>query len=294
MMRTVVYAIVCIWFSAASLAQPVTIESAVVKLLDEAELATQEPGLLTRLLVEEGQQVKQGDLLAVIDDRKAALEEATAEIELALAQTEAQNDVAIRFAEKAHEVARAELARSQESIAQFSKSVSQSQVDVEKLTVEKLLLEIEQARHEQSINRLQVRSKEMKLRAAQLDRERRQLTAPIDGIVVEVRHTTGEWIEPGTVLVRLVNIDRVKVEGLVTAEQATALEPGTPAAAVATTSDAPLSGRLQFVSPEIDPIKKQVRVWAEIDNSARRLRPGQAVALRIDADNKEDSINGGD
>ena len=40
-------------------------------------------------------------------------------------------------------------------------------------------------------------------------------------------------------------------------------------------------GRIGFVSPEIDPVTRQVRVWAEIDNTDNRLRPGAQGQLLI-------------
>ena len=40
-------------------------------------------------------------------------------------------------------------------------------------------------------------------------------------------------------------------------------------------------GKVAFVSPEVDPITGQVRVWAEIENRDGRLRPGQAAKMRI-------------
>ncbi len=267
-------------------AQAITIESAVVKLLDEAELATQEAGLLTRVLVTEGQRVRRGEVLATVDSRQAELIEAAAKIELALAQAEAENDVAIRFAEKAREVAEAELARSQDSIAQFPKSISQSQLDVESLTVQKLMLEIEQAQHERALNKLRVAAKETELRAARLDAQRRQIESPIDGTVVEVRASVGEWVEPGESLVRVVSIDRVKVEGFVTASDAATLAIGGKASLQVPNSQLSFTGKLAFVSPEIDPINNQVRVWAEVENlksenGQMALRPGESVTLRL-------------
>ena len=44
---------------------------------------------------------------------------------------------------------------------------------------------------------------------------------------------------------------------------------------------AAFDGTVSFVSPEVDPITGQVRIWAEIDNRAGRLRPGQPVRMVI-------------
>ena len=40
-------------------------------------------------------------------------------------------------------------------------------------------------------------------------------------------------------------------------------------------------GVLRFVSPEIDPVTKQVRVWAEVPNSAGQLLPGEQGVLKV-------------
>jgi macrolide-specific efflux system membrane fusion protein len=40
-------------------------------------------------------------------------------------------------------------------------------------------------------------------------------------------------------------------------------------------------GRVAFVSPEVDPITGQVRVWAEIENRNGRLRTGQSAKMKI-------------
>jgi macrolide-specific efflux system membrane fusion protein len=41
------------------------------------------------------------------------------------------------------------------------------------------------------------------------------------------------------------------------------------------------AGTIVFVSPEVDPITGQVRVWAEIDNREGKLRPGQPARMVI-------------
>jgi len=41
------------------------------------------------------------------------------------------------------------------------------------------------------------------------------------------------------------------------------------------------SGKIAFISPEVDPITGQVRVWAEVDNRDGRLRPGQAAMMKV-------------
>lgn len=263
--------------------QETRVESVVLRLMDEANAPARVGGVLVDIDVREGQVVKRGDVLARLDDDDARLAERGAAVELSIAKAKASNDVSVRFARKALEVARAELSRSEESIASFARSVSQSQLDVERLTVERSRLEQEQAEHEQRLAGLEADLRGAELAAAQLERERRRIVAPLSGMVVEVAAKLGEWLEPGQKAFRVVGLDRLKAEGFIPASAARGAVVGAPVRIHprgAGAGDA-VVGRLVFVSPEVDPINNQVRVWAEAPNEGRRLRPGQHVDMVI-------------
>jgi len=275
------------WLNAAEPAQPETLEvqSVVLRLIAEAEVPAQEAGVLTAVPVREGQRVKQGELLAQIDDEVAQMAELAARLKFDVAQAKATNDVQIRFARKAAEVAAAELERSTESVARFARSVSQSQLDVERLTVEKTRLEVEQAEQNMQIATLEMKSQENELAAVRVQLARRQIVAPLDGVVVQVFVRLGEWVEPGQKALRIVSAERLKAEGFLPADAAESSLLGAPVRLtvdLAGERDAPFDGTVTFVSPEVDPITGQVRVAAEIDNHAGRLRPGQPVRMVIE------------
>jgi len=276
----------CLLGASAWAAEPLQVESVVLRLMAEADVPAQESGVLTSVAVREGQPVKRGELLAQIDDRVAHMAQRAAELARNEAHQKSENDVKIRFAKKSLEVAEAELRRSTESIERFAKSVSQSQLDVERLTVEKSRLEGEQAQHEAALDALELKRKENELAAAKLEVARRQIVAPFDGVVVQIFVRLGEWVEPGQKAMRIVNVQKLKAEGFVMAGQASAELQGKPvrlSLALADDANATFGGKVAFVSPEVDPITGQVRIWAEIDNRDGRLRPGQPVKMTIDA-----------
>jgi macrolide-specific efflux system membrane fusion protein len=198
----------------------------VLRLIEEAEIPAQEAGVLTEVAVREGQRVQRGALLAQIDDQVPRLSAEATQAQYEIARAKATNDVRIRFAKKALEVSQAELRRSTESIERFAKSVSQSQLDVEKLTVERNQLESEQATHERQLALLESKAKEIELAAARAQVARRQILAPFDGVIVQIYVRRGEWVEPGQQAVRIVNVDRLKAEGFISAAQAAAELPG--------------------------------------------------------------------
>jgi macrolide-specific efflux system membrane fusion protein len=266
-----------------SVKSAIEVQSVVLRLLEEAEVPAQEAGVITSVAVREGQRVKRDELLAQIDDQVPRLAAEATKAKYDIARAKATNDVKLRFAKKSTEVSEAELRRSTESIERFAKSVSQSQLDVEQLTVQKNKLEAEQATQDQQLAILEMRQQESELNAARAQIIRRRIVAPFDGVIVQIYARKGEWAEPGQKALRIVNVERLKAEGFIRAEDATQTVVGRAIRLVVEPGGErnTFVGKIVFVSPEVDPITGQVRVWAEIDNRDGRLRPGQSARMVV-------------
>ena len=117
-----------------------------------------------------------------------------------------------------------------------------------------------------------------------MDARTAAIKSPLDGVVVEINQRPGEWVEPGETMFRVVRIDRLRVEAFLDAHQAAGLLVGRPVKlAIDAKGDATaeFSGKIVFVSPEVDPVNGQVRVWAEVENPDGQLRPGVHGKLSI-------------
>ncbi len=262
----------------------VRIVSVVLRPLQAAEVPAQQTGLLKKISVEEGQYVQENEILATLDPLEAHLAVVRARLERAQAEKKANNQISIQYAVKALEVAEAELRRSRESIEKFAKSISQSQLDVERLTVEKLMLEKQQAEHELALEKFGLQLRQTELEAAQAVLEKHRLRAPFAGAVVLIRGRVGEWVEIGAPVLRLVAVDKLRAEGFLSVEQASAELVGKRVTFVSTIGQQSMraTGELRFVSPEMDPVTRQVRVWAALDNTDGVFRPGQQGTMTIE------------
>ncbi|MBX3425658.1 MAG: efflux RND transporter periplasmic adaptor subunit [Pirellulales bacterium] len=269
-------------------APPLVVEAVVLRPLAEAEVPARQLGVVQKIAVAEGQRVAAGDLLVQLDAISAALVVERTESERDQARAKAENTLPVDYADKALEVARAELARSEESIAKFAKSISRSQLDVERLTVEKLLLERRQAEHDLRLAKFDWQAKDAALAVVRRELELHAVRAPFAGVVTLVRARQGEWVEPGAAVLRLIAVDKLRAEGFVDAADARAAVGApvqfVPGDAGSAAPESSYGGRLHFVSPEIDPVTRQVRVWAELDNPAGALRPGQQGRLVVPDD----------
>lgn len=261
------------------------IDSVLVSLIEEVEVPAQEVGQLNSIKVKEGMTVEKGDILAQIEDSEAMLLLQQAKLEYEMARLKAANDVDLRFARKAHEVANAELQRAEDSIKKYPKSISKTELDRLKLTAEKSELEIEQAAEERKTTQLEASLKRNAEQIAALAVQRRKVVSPINGMVVQIMIRNGEWVRPGDTVLRILRLDRLRAEGLINAsrlqEQDLMNRPVTLVVNPGTNQTREFQGKISFVSPEINPVNNQTRVWAEIDNPDLKLKPGMRASLII-------------
>jgi membrane fusion protein, multidrug efflux system len=264
----------------------VEIPSAVIKVAQEVAVPARDAGVLAKIEVKEGQLVEEGDcLVRLLDtDIRLAVERARLEAEIALRKF--KNDTDIRYAKKATEVARSELARSLDTNEKYSKTVSNSELDRQRLLVDQGELQSQKAEHERDVAGLthEMRTSDYKIASEQL--ERRTILAPLRGMVVEVAHRRGEWVQPGDTVVRIVRLDHLRAEGFLSAKYASLDLVGSKVQVKVIAPDGKaleLPGHIVFVNPEIDPLNNQVRVWADVENPDLKLRPGMQATLVVES-----------
>ena len=274
-------------------AEPLRLENAVVTLIEQVDVPARAPGVLAELSVREGDRVAKGLHAGRVDDAEARLKAEHVELELAAAKAEAANELKMLAAQKGAEAAKAELQRAADSQAKYDKSISQTELARLRLAAEKGELEARQARHEIEAAKVAYRVKENESAAARQAIERHRLSIPLDGVVVEVRRRVGEWVEPGMPVLRVVRMDRLRVEAFLEAERVSASLAGSHAEfKIAPVEGSPraYSGRITFVSPEVNPVNGQVRICAEVDNPEGSLRPGVPGELIIGAPAKDANV----
>jgi len=280
------------------------LENAVVTLIEQVEIPARAAGVLAELSVREGDRVVKGALAGRIDDADARLKAEHVELELTAARAEAGNELKILAMQKGAEAAQAELQRAVESQVKYDKSISKTELARLRLAAEKGELESRQAVHDREAAKIAARVKENELAAARQACERHQLAIPIDGVIVEVRRRAGEWVEPGMPVLRIVRMDRLRVEAFLDADkvpealsgrsvelqvvESRSIESRSAEARGGTAKQTrSFPGKITFVSPEVNPVNGRIRVCAEIDNTAGTLRPGVHGTLVVAAENAE-------
>lgn len=266
----------------------ITLPNCLLSLDDEALVPAQEAGVLLKIPAKEGQQVAKGDLLAQIDDVLAQREYEVARYKLNVAEKQATDDIDVRYARAAYDVAEKKLIKYLEANRKTPGTVPETEVDVQKLERDKFRLSIEKAQKDLVIADLQRQVSEAEMKAAEAKVERRRIVAPLDAVVVELTHHEGEWVQPGDPVMRLVRVDRLRVEGFLNARDFRASEiKGRPVSVeveLARGQKEVFPGRIVYVKPLVE-AGGEFLVRAEVENRRENgvwvLCPGLNAKMTI-------------
>lgn len=273
----------------AAASQPIVIEHGLVSLLEEVTVPAQDAGPLLRLTVREGNLVEQGQLLGQIDDREAQAALESAHAQHAKAVETAQNDIDVRYAQAAADVATAELWAAQETNRRARNAVGAGELRKLELAKRRADLGTEHAQMQQQLAAHDRDAQAANIKAAQLSVERRKVVSPLDGLVVEIFKRPGEWVQAGEPILRVVRMNRLRVEGFLSVDSTDPHEVADHRVVVEVRLKGGgverFSGRMVFVSPLVH-AGGQYRVWAEVENRQEAgqflLRPGHEVRMLVD------------
>jgi multidrug efflux pump subunit AcrA (membrane-fusion protein) len=266
----------------------VTISPALVSLIEDIEVPALEAGALTSVDVVEGAFVAQGQPLARVDDRQPKLDKLAAELQRDAGLAKAEDDVEVRFSEAAFAVATAELERALSIDRKSPGGVTQQEIQKLQLAKHRDELQIERSKLEMRIAKMNADVHQAAVASAEDAVQRRIIASPIDGVVVTLFHERGEWVAAGQPVAQVVRIDKLRVEGFVSATDVAPIDlAGRPVAVevqLAQRGTARFTGQVVFISPQVQAGNKY-RVRAEvanrIENGQPVLRPGMTAAMTI-------------
>jgi putative peptide zinc metalloprotease protein len=266
-------------------------------------------GVLAEILVDEGQAVKQGEVIARFDDRaiKADRQKVLAEID----KIEAELAI-LRKGRRPEEIQQQEAvlaARTKE--VEFAAKEAQRRQEMAREGVGSRQA-AEQASHELEARRRAVaeayaalrllragsRPEEIAAHEAVLKRARADLTyvdvrlamtvvrAPIDGEILtpRFRERVHEGVEAGGLVCELANTRRMRAEIFVPEREVDVIELGMPVIVkVESYPTRPFEGKVGFIAPAVDGERKHLRVVVELENEAGLLKANMTGYGEIEA-----------
>ncbi len=112
---------------------------------------------------------------------------------------------------------------------------------------------------------------------------RKQIVAPLDGVVVAHHGDAGEWVSLGLAVLELVFIDEVFAQLLLPDKIGLTLSKGDPAKVTLPSldPDKEFEGKIDFIDPRINASSGLMRIRVIIPNPDHIIRPGMRADVRL-------------
>jgi multidrug efflux pump subunit AcrA (membrane-fusion protein) len=198
----------------------VSVPYALVTAIDDVKVPARDAGTITKLNVKGGELVNADFVLGLVDDRDTLAKQRIAQGELDAATAQFNSKAEIEAAKKGYEVANAEWEQAKEIKRQRDGAISVQDFRRAEFQAQRAFAQIQVAETENLVAGLTAKMKRAQLDATDIELGKKKIEAPIQGQVVEVYKHMGEWVQPGDPVLRLVRLDKVRVEGFVYADKA--------------------------------------------------------------------------
>jgi HlyD family secretion protein len=298
--------------SRGPISQVITAE-AVVYPLQQAVLTPKITSTIRNFLVQRGSRVKQGQLLAVLEnaDLSAAAEQSKGEFEQAEAgyatttgsslpqqMQKAELDAA---SAKASFDAQQKMYDSRKELFQQG-ALPRRDLDSAEVALTQARSQNEQAQRQLADLRRSGKEQALKSAGGQLSAAKgkylgarallsySEIRSPIDGVVTDRPQFPGELAAANQPLLTVMNTSRLIAKAHIPQSEAALLKPGNPAQLKIPGVDELIAGHVSLVSPALDPGSTTIEVWVEASKPGSALKPGMSVQLLVTSKMVKDAL----
>ncbi len=164
-------------------------------------------------------------------------------------------------------------------------------LDEQKRELERVRILVEktvQSRQEFDKQQTKFRAAQARLKAAEARLRDRRIVAPFSGVVGIRQISPGAFVQTGTTICTLDDIDRIKLEFTVAEIYIASLRTGQRIEArSAALPERAFSGTVSIINPRVNETTRAVRVQAIIPNPDRLLRPGMLLTVDLIANQRK-------
>ena len=280
---------------------------------DQANIMPKISAPVRRFLVNRGDHVKQGQLLAELENRDLIAAAVASRGQYAQAESNFRTTSAATVpesvikaqadadaAKEAMDAARklvdsrtqlfkeGALARRQVDEAQVAYVLAKGQYD----TAQEHLRALQSVAKDEQVKSAaaQVDTAKGQYDSAQAQVEYSQIRSPIDGVVTDRSLYAGEMANPGSPLLTLMDTSVVVARVAMSQSQAKDIKTGDEASLTSADGGEPVSGKVTIVSPAVDANSTTVQVWVQAKNPNGRLRAGTSVHVAIVAATLDNAV----
>jgi membrane fusion protein, multidrug efflux system len=260
-----------------------------LRALRDVAVATQAEGIVQKVLAEEGDFVKEGQVLCVLDDaqHRIRLELATEKLE----QAKLQMDKARVRQEKAT----AQIGHTRAELDRYDKAHKEGLVSEKE--VASYRYKLDELQHDERVSSSETREfnhrvaeLEAEIAQAKLEISRTQIKAPFAGYITQRMVNIGQRVRAMDGLFNLGSFSPLFADIFVSEKDARLVRPGQPAVLRLGSDDTQkITGRVERLSPIVDQATGTVKVTVELQPVAA-FRPGAFVRVDIRTDSRSDAV----
>jgi HlyD family secretion protein len=286
---------------------------AVLYARDQANIMPKISAPVRRFLVNRGDHVKQGQLLAELENRDLVAAAAASQGQFTQAESNLRSTAGATVPEQVTKAQTdADAAREQldaakklvDSREQLFKdgALARKQVDEAQVSYAQAKAQFESAQqHLQGLMRVgkdeQIKSAEGQVQTAKGQFESAQaqvayseIRSPINGVVTDRPLYPGELANTGSPVMAVMDVSAVVARINMSLDQAKSIQVGAAATLTLPGADDPVPGKVIVVSPAVDANSTTVQVWVQANNPGERLRVGSSVHVSIIAATIKDAV----
>jgi len=273
----------------ADLVRPVVAEGR-IRARHSAEIHAEIAGKIMRVAVEEGQNVKRGQLILKIDDREYEMAEEQARARylqtlslLTIEDADVDTAMVKQAVEMRDQLTDLEKLEKSGKISREERMAREIALDVQALKAGKFRGEVAAARSGVAVARAD-------LERARLNLERTEIRAPFDAVVTGLVLSPGQQLMVNQALCTLVDNVNIEAEvGVLEADVGKIATGGKAILAVPALGDT-FQVTVDVVSPQFDRETRTCQVLIRLQNAEGRLRPGMFARALIAGERFEDRL----
>jgi len=284
---------------------------AVLYPVNQANVTSKISAPVRRVLVNRGDHVKAGQLLAELESRDLAASAEESKSQLDQAQSAYQTITGATVPEDRTK-AEANVQADRQALDAAKKlydnrvdlqkqgALAQKLVDDAKVAMVQAQSQLDTAqRHLESVHQV-TGAEQRKAAQAQVDAAKAhynsaavqvvytEVRSPINGIVADRSIYPSETAAAGAPIVSIVDISQVVARANIPVKEAASVRVGKQATIAG--PEGVLSGKVTVVSPAVDPSTTTIQVWVQAENPDEKMKPGETVQVSIRADLIQDTL----
>lgn len=257
---------------------------------EKATIKSEVPGEVKKIFFSVGEHIKKGQLLVKTDDKeiKLELERAKTNKLKALSEFLVKESSKINTNSKISKKQKIELANLKKKYLISIKNLRNGKInetEFEKISDDYEIALVYSGSMREKIRKAQEGLSDaiISLKQSEIKLKKTSIRSPFQGIISNINISTGEKISPGQEILKIVNLNSLYIKGFALESEIHNLRKGLNVRIKFDSfRDQYSFGKIEAISPEVDPDNKTITIYVKFDNKKNLIYPGMHAEMDIE------------